>query len=627
MKYIIDALQIKIILVFAITVLTIACNEEKDPGNVESKSDSPSTNNIIPNADAGEHLSVTSGDEVFLVGSSSNDSDGSIISFQWIQTNEPKVTLQNANTANASFIAPEVTETVELIFNLEVIDDAGESNSAQSKVTVIAPDKSIESKAVWYQDGVILLANGKILDWNNSIAENRPVVICKPNDQDCKGELDNIKQIATNHELAVALTFDGNVIVWKNSDKEKEPSYRCKKFNSDHVCVEKFDNVIDVTTHAFLLEDGVVPGVEQIENDIVSTLSSVINIESGLSHTLALKNDGSVWSWGSNSNGQLGRDCSPNTRECRLASKIFDDVDNIFVGGNHSYVLKNDGSLWGWGDNSRGQLGVKQTKECIRSGYRECPLDPFRITNFDNVKYITGSLNYTAAIKNDGSLWIWGEIFTSQYAPAYDIFIPVKVCEKYELENGNNCLEYMSSVENVWVGQHSGTITISTLEGELLTWGGRDYGVRPNEIICNKSEKTVHFPTEITRIPPIKSVISNRFLIDINNMIWRKAPKHSCVTSSTKDNFYFTPMKSFPAFKFVSADLGAIVTESNEVFHIAHDNDGNYFSKQICLTFDENSECNEKLGDVKKISVRIALQNDGRVVTWKHPGIGDAINI
>ena len=87
---------------------------------------------------------------------------------------------------------------------------------------------------------------------------------------------------------------------------------------------------------------------------------STINIDGNSS--FAVKKDGSLWAWGSNSYGNLG---VGDTNDRHSPAKVMDDVSTI---SNYSYnsdgsffAVKKDGFLWAWGNNSFGQLGVGDT--------------------------------------------------------------------------------------------------------------------------------------------------------------------------------------------------------------------------------------------------------------------------
>jgi hypothetical protein len=98
--------------------------------------------NSAPNAVAGSNQSVNGGASVSLDGSGSNDPDGDELSYQWTQTFGPTVTLENANSATASFTAPTVQSDTMLRFQLAVTDSRGLGATSVTTVTVLAPGSS-----------------------------------------------------------------------------------------------------------------------------------------------------------------------------------------------------------------------------------------------------------------------------------------------------------------------------------------------------------------------------------------------------------------------------------------------------------------------------------------------------
>ncbi len=89
-------------------------------------------------------------------------------------------------------------------------------------------------------------------------------------------------------------------------------------------------------------------------------LTNVKRITGGFQHTLALKNDGTVWTWGNNSSGQLGNGVidSNNVYEHRPTQvQGLTGVVELTGGGTHTLAVKNDGTVWAWGYNLHGQLG------------------------------------------------------------------------------------------------------------------------------------------------------------------------------------------------------------------------------------------------------------------------------
>ena len=118
----------------------------------------------------------------------------------------------------------------------------------------------------------------------------------------------------------------------------------------------------------------------------------------GLSdHSLILKNDGTLWSTGYNGCGQLGLGDYTNRTTFTQITTNADDVKSVYCNGNHTIILKNDGTLWGCGDNGYGQLGLGDTTN--RTTFTQIT------TNADNIKSVYCGRLYTLILKNDGTLW------------------------------------------------------------------------------------------------------------------------------------------------------------------------------------------------------------------------------
>jgi alpha-tubulin suppressor-like RCC1 family protein len=101
----------------------------------------------------------------------------------------------------------------------------------------------------------------------------------------------------------------------------------------------------------------------------VKGLAGVSAIAVGSSHTLALRKDGTVWAWGSNKSGQLGIG-----KNAALPVQVsgLTGVSAIAVRSSHTIALKKDGTVWAWGSNKSGQLGIGNT------GYRFTPAQVFK---------------------------------------------------------------------------------------------------------------------------------------------------------------------------------------------------------------------------------------------------------
>ncbi|TVL99634.1 MAG: hypothetical protein CV087_17380 [Candidatus Brocadia sp. WS118] len=130
----------------------------------------------------------------------------------------------------------------------------------------------------------------------------------------------------------------------------------------------------------------------------VSGLSGVITIDGGGGHNLALKLDGTVWAWGGNWSGQLG-DGTKTNRNTPVQVAGLSSINIIDAGDSHSLALKSDGAVYVWGRNIYGQLGDGSTTD--RS-------TPVQMTGLSSVTAIAGGWGHSLALKSDGTVWAWG---------------------------------------------------------------------------------------------------------------------------------------------------------------------------------------------------------------------------
>lgn len=127
----------------------------------------------------------------------------------------------------------------------------------------------------------------------------------------------------------------------------------------------------------------------------VKIMDGVASVSLGVGHSAAIKEDGSLWTWGRNECGQLG---DGTTGDCSNPVKVMDGVASVSLGSFHSAAVKKDGSLWAWGWNEHGQLGISL-------GCQRCS-DPVKI--MDGAVSVSLGGSHSAAVKGDGSLWAWG---------------------------------------------------------------------------------------------------------------------------------------------------------------------------------------------------------------------------
>ena len=128
----------------------------------------------------------------------------------------------------------------------------------------------------------------------------------------------------------------------------------------------------------------------------------MVDVGGGRQHTLAIKTDGSLWTWGGNEGGQLGNGFNGDATGRTTPVTTFiggNDWKTISGGRGYSVAIKTNGTLWVWGGNGSGTLGINDNND---GTIKNTPVTTFAGgTTWKQV-------DHTKAIKTDGSLWVWG---------------------------------------------------------------------------------------------------------------------------------------------------------------------------------------------------------------------------
>jgi alpha-tubulin suppressor-like RCC1 family protein len=179
-------------------------------------------------------------------------------------------------------------------------------------------------------------------------------------------------------------------------------------------------------------------------------------VEGGGSHTAAIKTDGTLWTWGANSSGQLGDGTTTSRSSPGTTAGGGTDWKQVDCGGAHTAAIKTDGTLWTWGANDYGQLGDGTTTS------RSSPVTT--ASGGTNWKQVSAGYNHTAAIKTDGTLWTWGR---NDYGQLGDGTTTDRSSPVTTAGGGTN-----------WKQVSAGTYAAAAIktDGTLWTWGRNDYG-------------------------------------------------------------------------------------------------------------------------------------------------------
>jgi alpha-tubulin suppressor-like RCC1 family protein len=232
----------------------------------------------------------------------------------------------------------------------------------------------------------------------------------------------NWKQVTeSSYDISMALNDDGvnkRLFVWGNGDEGRLGSHRSADFwipvevsstvtwkqvssGINHAAAVKTDGTLWLWGSAGAGSLGVSDSSQR--DTPVTTFAGGTNwkqVSCGYITTAAIKTDGTLWIWGLNANGQLGNN---NTLDVSTPITTFTGGTNwkqVSCGQRHISAIKTNGTLWIWGNSNYGQLGNSNTIS------RSTPVTTF--TGGTNWKQVGSGPFYNAAIKTDGTLWVWG---------------------------------------------------------------------------------------------------------------------------------------------------------------------------------------------------------------------------
>lgn len=222
------------------------------------------------------------------------------------------------------------------------------------------------------------------LDDNTSTHPSTPTKITLPT-------TNQIVSLSFNQNFSIALDETGNVWSWgynKNGELGRSSTDICNDSSSESDCA--------------------------LEASTVSNLSDIVAISAGYSHTLALKNDGSVWAFGTNGDGELGQgDTNTTTQAVSISFEEDLNIVQISAGSDFSCAIDDQGNLYGWGLNSSSQVGYygylyKDTQDAWER-YIYSPMLILSADTDNPIKEVFANGNSSYILRADNKVYPWGQ--------------------------------------------------------------------------------------------------------------------------------------------------------------------------------------------------------------------------
>ena len=232
------------------------------------------------------------------------------------------------------------------------------------------------SCAAGYEYSMVLLNDGSLYTWGANFYGQLGIgTVTTSRSAPAQVPLNNVAVIAAGVAHSAAITYANDLYVWGNS---------------------YFGQVGNGSTNYV--------------SSPTRVLFGAYRVACGENHTIALTNDGAVWVWGSNQFGQLGNGHSGGHAATPQQVPGLTNVYAVEAGDNFCLVAKTDGTVWAWGRNDVGQLGIGNTTD---------QNVPRQIYGLSGVAQISAR-NVSGAVRlNDGSIYGWGDNTFGQLGTTY----------------------------------------------------------------------------------------------------------------------------------------------------------------------------------------------------------------
>lgn len=286
-------------------------------------------------------------------------------------------------------------------------------------VEITGSTSRIKQIAVGNAHTLVLLENGEVLA--SGLNDNGQVGMgstvnqkALTNVMDENGnKLTNIVRISAKGNTSYALDKDGNIYVFG------EGAYKAA------TVIEGINNISDISGKYGITADGKV--IDLVTTKELEGLSNIVKVAEGANHTLFLNEDGKVYAYGQNGNGQCGIGTKINCIVPTIVKNSvgIDDLSNIIdiaAGDNYSVAVDKDGNLYTWGQNNNYCIG----KESLGD-----QLLPKKNSYIKDVMQVAAGTRTVIVAKKDGSVWAFGNNEIGQLGNGIteNTYIPVQVGE------------------------------------------------------------------------------------------------------------------------------------------------------------------------------------------------------
>lgn len=409
-----------------------------------------------------------------------------------------------------------------------------------------------------------------------------------------------VTSIAKGNEISAALKKNGSVLAWGDM------------FQSGNSYDGSYSNDTKTTPETF------------IEGNVLS-------ISAGYMHNACIKIDGSLWMWGRQYCGEIGNN---STMGIRIPAKIMEDVKSVSCGGQSTAIVKNDGTLWMVGRNDFGQLGdstfITKTKP---------------VNVMSDVVCASAGWCTSYAVKSDGTLFVWGRNDKGQVGDGTNInrTIPVEVMKDVKTVASSPFETFFSAAIKkdstlwIWGGEiinpqmiasNVRSVSVADKKIEYVSTDGELYRYFDGSVsfiadsiadVCTSSISSLVMKTDgsVWNISGIQNekLIDGRNSSALSGIVFNKASIQMTVGSKSIVPFRLVSDNADYSSLIWESDNENVITVSNRGVIQAHKTGNAIVTATICDNNDicYSANCIIQVGDSDDSNMNVDVNSDGRI--------------
>ncbi|NMO18014.1 hypothetical protein HPC49_14790 [Pyxidicoccus fallax] len=334
----------------------------------------------------------------------------------------------------------------------EPVSDKGiETATARQELTSLRVSQTVASGAY---HSLFLKKDGEVWAWGQNVAGQLGTGSTSSTPQPQPGKVNGlpaIKAIAAGIAHSVALDVSGNVWVWGQNA-------------SGQAGLGTAGGTVLVPTK-------------------VAALSGIKSIAANGNFSLALGEDGRLWAWGQNTSGQVGTGATSVSVATPTVVQGLPTLQSMVAGVNHVLALDGDGKVWGWGQNTSGQVGTGSTSTTV--------LTPTQVTTLPRAKALAAGVGHSLVVDEQfGNVWAWGQNTFGQVGTGSTSSTPVLAPTP---------VSGVFAVTAIAAGHNSSLVIIGN--GIVVAWGHNAFGQLGNGTTVNSAS-----PVNVTGLSNAKAI-------------------------------------------------------------------------------------------------------------------------